>query len=92
MPIAVALILLVVGSLVFHFVSPWYLTPLASNWSLIDTTIDITLVVTGKAITPVPLLAHGLNFHTVVRHVHELAPHDQAGSEHRGDTDRRDDG
>jgi cytochrome c oxidase subunit 2 len=47
MPIAVALILLVVGSLVFHFVSPWYLTPLASNWGLIDTTIDITLVVTG---------------------------------------------
>jgi len=47
MAIAVVLILLVVGSLIFHFVSPWYLTPLASNWSMIDTTIDITLIVTG---------------------------------------------
>jgi cytochrome c oxidase subunit II len=47
MAIAVVLILLVVGSLAFHFLSPWYLTPLASNWGLIDTTIDITFVVTG---------------------------------------------
>ncbi len=42
MPIAVVLILLVLGTLIFHFVSPWYLTPLASNWDLIDTTIDIS--------------------------------------------------
>ena len=42
MAIAIALILLVVGSIVFHFVSPWYLTPIASNWGMIDTTIDIT--------------------------------------------------
>ncbi|MEE2684184.1 MAG: c-type cytochrome [Pseudomonadota bacterium] len=47
MAIAIALILLVVGSIVFHFVSPWYLTPIASNWGMIDTTIDITFVVTG---------------------------------------------
>ncbi len=47
MPIAVALILLVVGSLVFHFLSPWTFTPLASNWSQIDFTIDVTFVVTG---------------------------------------------
>ena len=47
MPLAVVLILLVVGSIVFHFMSPWTFTPLASNWSQIDTTIDITLWVTG---------------------------------------------
>ena len=47
MPIAVAIILLVLGSLLFHFWSPWYFTPLASNWGLIDTTMDITLIVTG---------------------------------------------
>jgi len=47
MPIAVVLILLVVGSVVFHFMSPWYFTPLASNWGLIDTTMDITFIVTG---------------------------------------------
>ncbi len=43
----IALVVLVVGSVLFHFLSPWYLTPLASNWSTIDTTIDITFWVTG---------------------------------------------
>lgn len=47
MPLAVVLILLVVGSLLFHFLSPWTFTPLASNWERIDTTVDITLWVTG---------------------------------------------
>lgn len=47
MPLAVALILLVVGSIVFHFLSPWTFTPLASNWSQIDDTIGITFWVTG---------------------------------------------
>ncbi|MDX1403197.1 MAG: c-type cytochrome [Woeseiaceae bacterium] len=47
MPLVVALIVLIVGSLVFHFLSPWTFTPIASNWGMIDNTIDITLVVTG---------------------------------------------
>jgi len=47
MPLAVVLILLVVGSVVFHLVSPWTFTELASNWGLIDFTIDITFWVTG---------------------------------------------
>ena len=47
MPIAVVVIFLVVGSVVFHFVSPWTFTPLASNWSQIDDTIDLTFWVTG---------------------------------------------
>ena len=47
MAIAIVLILLVVGSLVFHFLSPWWFTPLASNWGMIDTTVDITFWVTG---------------------------------------------
>ena len=47
MALAVVLIVLVLGSLLFHFVSPWYFTPLASNWGLIDFTVDITFVVTG---------------------------------------------
>ena len=45
--LAVALILLLVGSVAFHFVSPWYFTPLASNWDTIDQTIGITFWVTG---------------------------------------------
>ena len=47
MAFAIALIVLIVGSVLFHVVSPWYLTPLASNWSMIDLTIDITFWVTG---------------------------------------------
>ena len=47
MPFAVVLILLVVGSVIFHLVSSWTFTPLASNWGIIDLTMDITFVVTG---------------------------------------------
>ncbi len=47
MPLAIVLILLVVGSLVFHFLSPWTFTPIASNWGAIDFTVDITFWVTG---------------------------------------------
>jgi len=52
---AIALVLLVVGSLVFHFLSPWTFTPLASNWSQIDLTIDITFWVTGFVFVAVNL-------------------------------------
>jgi cytochrome c oxidase subunit 2 len=44
---AVVLILLVIGTLLFHFLSPWNFTPIASNWDMIDTTVDITFIVTG---------------------------------------------
>jgi cytochrome c oxidase subunit 2 len=47
MPIAVVLILLALGSVAFHFLSPWYFTPIASNWGTIDGTISITFWVTG---------------------------------------------
>ena len=55
MPLAVVLILLVVGSVVFHLVSPWTFTELASNWGLIDFTIDITFWVTGTVFVLVNL-------------------------------------
>jgi cytochrome c oxidase subunit 2 len=47
MVVAIALVLLVVGSLLFHYLSPWYFTPIASNWTAIDDTISITFWVTG---------------------------------------------
>ncbi|MFT5839990.1 MAG: cytochrome c oxidase subunit 2 [Flavobacteriales bacterium] len=47
MSIAIALILIVIGSVVFHFLSPWVMTPLASNWGSIDDTMFITLIITG---------------------------------------------
>jgi cytochrome c oxidase subunit 2 len=47
MPFAVALILLVLGSILFHLLSPWTFTPLASNWGRVDFTVDVTLYVTA---------------------------------------------
>jgi cytochrome c oxidase subunit 2 len=41
------LVLLVVGSVLFHYLSPWYFTPIASNWETIDTTVTITFWVCG---------------------------------------------
>ena len=55
MAIAIVLILLIVGSVLFHFVSPWYFTPIASNWDTIDDTIDITFWVTGFVFVAVNL-------------------------------------
>lgn len=55
MPLAIVLIVLVVGSLVFHFLSPWTFTPIASNWGMIDSTVDITFVVTGVVFVAVNL-------------------------------------
>jgi len=55
MPLAVVLILLVVGSLIFHVLSPWTFTELASNWAMIDFTIDITFWVTGAVFVAVNL-------------------------------------
>ncbi len=47
MAIAIVLVLLILGTLLFHFLSPWWFTPIASNWSSIDDTISITFWVTG---------------------------------------------
>ena len=55
MPLAVVLILLVVGSILFHLLSPWYFTELASNWEMVDLTMDITFLVTGFVFVTVNL-------------------------------------
>ncbi|MEE9354525.1 MAG: cytochrome c oxidase subunit II [Methylococcaceae bacterium] len=47
MALAVVLMILVVGSILFHFWSPWWITPLSSNWSMMDDTLTITFIVTG---------------------------------------------
>jgi len=47
MAIAVTLLLIVAGSVAFQWLSPWWLTPLASNWQRMDDTLTITLLVTG---------------------------------------------
>ena len=47
MVVALVLLLVAVGTVVFHFVSPWWWTPIASNWGYIDDTIIITFWITG---------------------------------------------
>lgn len=47
MALAVVIALLVVGSIVFHFASPWYFTDLAADWGSVDFVIDVTFWVTG---------------------------------------------
>ena len=53
--LAVVIVLLVVGSLIFHVASPWYFTPIASNWSTIDFTVDVTFWVCGIVFVAVNL-------------------------------------
>ncbi|HET9646349.1 MAG TPA: cytochrome c oxidase subunit II [Burkholderiaceae bacterium] len=47
MAIAVVIVVLVVASLLFHFLNPWHATPIASNWGLMDDTLSITFLITG---------------------------------------------
>ena len=55
MAIALILVLVAVGSVLFHFLSPWRFTPIASNWRYIDATIIITFCITGVVFTAVVL-------------------------------------
>jgi cytochrome c oxidase subunit 2 len=47
MIVAFMLLLVVVGSVAFHLWSPWWSTPIASNWGYIDDTITLTFWITG---------------------------------------------
>lgn len=55
MAIAIALVLIVVFSLAFNFLSPWWFLPLASNWASMDNTIIMTLVIAGVVFTAVTI-------------------------------------
>ncbi|MEY4641671.1 MAG: hypothetical protein RLZZ227_1665 [Pseudomonadota bacterium] len=55
MPFIIAIVLLVIASVALHLLSPWYMTPIASNWQSIDNTIDITFWVTGFVFVTVNL-------------------------------------
>lgn len=47
MRVAIVIGLLVIGSIAFHFLSPWQMTPIASNWGSIDNALAITFIVCG---------------------------------------------
>ena len=55
MIIPIILVLVAVGSVLFHLLSPWWWTPIASNWNYIDGTIIITFWITGVAFVAVIL-------------------------------------
>ncbi|MBL0372171.1 cytochrome c oxidase subunit II [Rhizobium sp. KVB221] len=51
MAVVLILVLIVVASITFHLLSPWWWTPIASNWNYIDDTITITFWITGLVFT-----------------------------------------
>ena len=53
MAVALLLIFVAVGTVVFHFMSPWWWTPIASNWGYIDDTIILTFWITGAVFVAV---------------------------------------
>ena len=55
MAVVVILVLLAVGSVLFHLLSPWWWTPIASNWNYIDNTLIITFWITGVVFVAVVL-------------------------------------
>jgi len=55
MAVALILVIVVLGSVLFHFLSPWWWTPIASNWRYIDDTIIITFWITGVVFVAVVL-------------------------------------
>jgi cytochrome c oxidase subunit 2 len=62
MAIALAILLLVVGTIAFHFLSPWWFTPIASNWEMMDNTVNVTFIVTGIVFVAVNLFMAGAIF------------------------------
>ena len=49
MYVAIGIALLVIGSVLFHLLSPWWMTPIASNWGSIDHALMITLYICAVA-------------------------------------------
>lgn len=56
MALAIVLVSIVVAAVLFHWLSPWWLTPLASNWGQLDRTLLITLLITGAVFVAINLL------------------------------------
>ena len=55
MVVVIALVTVVVGSVLFHLISPWWWPPIASNWGYIDATLIITFWITGLVFATVVL-------------------------------------
>jgi len=64
--VALVLLLIVVASLLFHWLTPWWLTPLASNWQRMDDTLTVTVLITGAFFVAIMLFL----IYTVWRYRH----------------------
>ena len=53
--VSIIFALIIIGSIIFHFWSPWWWTPVASNWGNIDDTIILSFWVTGAVFVAVCL-------------------------------------
>ena len=51
--VAIIFFLIIIASVIFHIWSPWWWTPVASNWGNIDTTIELTFWITGSVFVAV---------------------------------------
>jgi cytochrome c oxidase subunit 2 len=52
---ALILFLVALGTVLLHLVSPWWWTPIGSNWKYIDDTINLTFLITGVVFTAIVL-------------------------------------
>ena len=74
--VAVSLVLIALGALVFHMLSPWWLTPIASNWHAMDDALMLTFAITGVAF----VVLHLFVAYAIVRFRHREGH--RAGREH----------
>ncbi len=77
--IAGALVLIAVGAVIFTLVTPWWFTPQASNWGEIDSTLLLTIWITGIAFVLVNLFVA----YTVIRYRHREGQRAEYLPEHK---------
>jgi len=53
--VAIIFVLIIIASIIFHIWTPWWWTPVASNWGNIDDTILLTFWITGAVFVAVCL-------------------------------------
>ncbi len=66
MAVAIGILILVVITVLFHFFSPWWFTPIAADWAEIDLTVDITFWITGIVF----ILLNGFLIWVIMRYRH----------------------
>ena len=55
MPLAIALVIMVLASVLFNIFTPWWFIPAASNWGKIDAAVNITLLISGAVFVVINL-------------------------------------